>query len=232
MVLITINTRLAWKKQGGKGKPGNEERAMRLEPRHVFICQNCYGQHIRTGQVVDEHIFCSCGYSFYAFGNCGMSIVIPSSETGSVSVGRALKRFVASTGRCVENGETPEAVDYTAVLREAAPERLMDVAIKRLQEEIYGQEILRTKHIQVMCEAMIKGQDIAVRYKQDKDRVVINRMDSRDLTAEWEKAQKKDIPRAGDGRYGPNGWAPWQEQVSMKDEEYFRWLAEQHKRSG
>ena len=177
-----------------------------MEPRHVFVCQNCLRQHERTGMLVSEHISCSCGYTFYAFSKYGLSLVLPSSETQDRMVGNSIRRLLAATGRIQDPEVKREAEDYTAVLREWTPERLMDVALARLQEETYGMNILKTKNVQLLCELLDHGVDVAVRYKQDKDRVVMNKLDSADLMAEWEKRHGKDVPRAGDSGRKPAQW--------------------------
>ena len=125
--------------------------------------------------------------------------------------------------------------DYTAVLREADPERLMSVALSRMQEETYGVDILKTDHVKAICESLKKGVDVAVRYKENQNRVVLNRLDYRDLMQEREKRQpEKQRPRAGDRHYAPGEWAAWQTQAagSMTDVEYYQWLEAQHRRSG
>ena len=157
---------------------------------------------------MDEHIACPCGYSFYAFGNIGMSIVMPSREIQNPSLARAFRKMIVSSGRCLDAEVVPEAVDYTAVLREASPDRLMDVALARLQEETYGNKILETKHVEVLCEELSKGHDVAIRSR--KDRIVMNRLDPKDIMAEWEKGRAK-IPRAGD-HYRPGEPAAWQRE--------------------
>lgn len=177
-----------------------------VEARQVFVCQNCFRQHVRTGTLVSEHISCSCGYTFYAFGKEGLSLVLPSPETQDEMIGYSIRRMIASTGRIHDPELERGSGEYTAVLREWSPEQLMDVALERLQEETYGMNILKTKNILLLCELLDRGIDVAVKYKQDKDRVIMNKLDSTDLMAEYDKRHERTGPGAADSRRKPARW--------------------------
>jgi len=180
-----------------------------------------------VGAAVEEHITCSCGNSFYFIGSRGISVVIPEEETGNAAF--LLKGIIAKTGRECVSAAGP--YDYTAVLREADPERLLGVSLTRLQEETFGVNILKANNVVALCEYLNRGVDVAVRYKQDKDRIVLNRLDSKDLMAEWSRKHEGELSRAGDSHYQPGEWADWQITTS-EDMAYFRQLGAQHEKSG
>ena len=201
-----------------------------MEPKHVFTCQKCMRKHIRHGNVVSESITCSCGYEFFAFEGYGMTIILPTAEMRDERVGRQIQKLIAITGRGYEDAIQQESKQYNAVLYEADPERLLSVALNRVQAEIYGINILQPKNILAMCEYLSRDLDLAVRYKKDKNRIVLNELDPKDLMAEWEKNRAGDVRRAGDSHYEPGEWAEWQETVA-DDMEYFRLLEEKHRKT-
>ena len=202
-----------------------------MEPKHVFTCQKCMRKHVRCGSVVSEIITCSCGNEFFAFESYGMTIMMPTAEMRDERVGRQIQKLIAVTGRGYEDATQQDSKEYTAVLREADPERLLSVALNRIQAEIYGIIILQPKHILAMCEFLSRDLDLAVRYKKDKNRIVLNELDPKDLMAEWEKNRAGDVRRAGDSHYEPGEWAEWQETLA-DDMEYFRSLEEKHRKTG
>lgn len=200
-----------------------------MEPKQVALCQKCFRKHVLMGVAVEEHITCTCGNSFYFVASHGMSLVIPEEEAQMGNVAILVKKLLASTGR----GYDAEAGqdEYTAVLREAAPERLLGVSLARLQEETYGMNIVKANNVVALCEFLNKGMDVAVKYKEDKDRIVITKLGSTDMMAEWDKKHEGVVPRAGDKHYQPGEWADW--QIKTEDQmEYFRKLGAQHKKSG
>lgn len=142
-----------------------------------------------------------------------------------------MQKLIAMTGRGYEDVIQQESKEYNAVLWEADPERLLNVSLNRVQEEIYGINILQSKHILAMCEFLSRGLDLAVRYKKDKNRIVLNELDPKDLMAEWEKNHSGNVRRAGDSHYEPGEWAKWQETAS-DDMEYFRSPEEKHRKTG
>ena len=202
-----------------------------MEPKHEFTCQKCKRTHARYGSVVSEAITCSCGNEFFAFESCGMTIVLPIAEIRDERVGRQMQKLIAITGRGYEEAIQQDSKQYLTVLREADPERLLSVALNRVQGEIFGINILQSKNILAMCEFLSRGKDLAVRYKKDKNRIVLNELDPKDLMAEWEKNHEGDIRRAGDSHYEPGEWAEWQE-ATADDMAYFRALEENHRKTG
>lgn len=129
-----------------------------------FICMSCGRKHTREGSLVDEHIRCDCGYSFYAFYNQWMKVVLPSDDITSVAATRAFQRFVVSTGRCQDVRVEP-VVDYTAFLQKADPMGLMEVGLERYQTEVLGKSLLNCGDVASICESLKKHQDVIVKNK-------------------------------------------------------------------
>ena len=107
---------------------------------------SCGRKHTRNERLVDEHIHCSCGYSFYVFYNQGMLVVMPSDEIIRQTTIKAFQRFVVSTGRCQDVAVEP--VDYTSFLQRADPLGLMEVGLERYQSETIGKS---TKSKRMVC---------------------------------------------------------------------------------
>ena len=128
-----------------------------------FICMACGRKHIRKGRLVDEHIHCECGYSFYAFYNQGMTVTIPSDEITRLAATKAFQRFVVSTGRCQDAGVEP--FDYTRFLQKADPLGLMEVGLERYQAETMGKCLLNCGDITSICDSLRKNRDVVLKNK-------------------------------------------------------------------
>lgn len=128
-----------------------------------FICMSCGRKHTREGSLVDEHIHCSCGFSFYAFYNQGLTVTIPSADISHTSATMAFRRFIVSTGRCQDARLEP--VDYTGFLKRADPLGLMEVGLQRYQAEMLGKELLNCGDVVSICESLKKHQDVLIKNK-------------------------------------------------------------------
>ena len=165
---------------------------MEMQTEHRCTCQNCLKSYVFNAEQVDTTIHCACGFSFYIFIDQGLTVAIPLEEMQYRGVSSALWNLIASYGR-IPNSDLPDgAVDYYAVLREANPEWLTEISLTRLQEETYGKKILSAWHVEALCESLISGTDVAIRYKKDKDRIVMNPLNYQDLLAKWQKKHDDD----------------------------------------
>lgn len=124
---------------------------------------SCGRKHIRNERLVDEHIHCSCGYSFYAFYNQGMMVMLPSDEITRQAATVAFQRFVVSTGRCQDAGVA--AFDYTSFLKRADPLGLMEVGLERYQGERFGKCLMNCGDIASVCESLHKNKDVVLKNK-------------------------------------------------------------------
>ena len=128
-----------------------------------FICMACGRKHIRTDRLVDEHIHCECGYSFYVFYNQGMLVTMPTDEITRQAVTKTFQRFVVSTGRCQDARVEP--FDYTRFLQTADPLGLMEVGLERYQAETMGKCLLNCGDITSICDSLRNNRDVVVKNK-------------------------------------------------------------------
>lgn len=178
-----------------------------------FICMSCGRKHTKEGALVDEHIRCECGYSFYAFYNQGMKMVVPSDDITNVAATRAFQRFVVSTGRCQDVRVEP-MVDYTAFLKKADPMVLMEVGLERYQTEVLGESLLNCSDVASICESLKRHQDVIVKNKGNRIDIAELRQKTKEkpvvlqerfpyLNGEYElKDWQKDIMRQNAERGG------------------------------
>ena len=124
---------------------------------------SCGRKHTRNERLVDEHIHCSCGYSFYAFYNQGMMVMLPSDEITRQAATKAFQRFVVSTGRCQDARVEP--FDYTNFLQRADPLGLIQVGLERYQAERYRKCPLNCGDIASICESLHKSKDAVLKNK-------------------------------------------------------------------
>ncbi len=124
---------------------------------------SCGRKHIRTERLVDEHIHCECGYRFYVFYCCGMMVTVPSNDIASIEAIQAFRRFVISTGRCMDAKVDP--IDYTRFLRKSDPLGLMEVGLERYQAEKYGKCLLNCTDVASACDSLFKNRDVVLKNK-------------------------------------------------------------------
>ena len=128
-----------------------------------FICMSCGRKHTREARLVDEHIHCSCGFDFYVFYNQGLTVILPSEEIMGRAATMAFRRFVTSTGRCLDAGVEP--FDYTGFLKKADPLGLMEVGLERYQTEHFGKCLMNCGDVASVCESLHKNRDVVLKNK-------------------------------------------------------------------
>ena len=98
------DNRLVRKKAAGKGNgqsyASGECQKTGLSETQVVFCPKCKKKHYSAYALMNEFVNCECGYSFYAFADKGLHIMIPAQETRIDQIVRAMRRFVVTTGRC------------------------------------------------------------------------------------------------------------------------------------
>jgi hypothetical protein len=126
---------------------------------------------------MNEFVNCECGYSFYAFADKGLHIMIPAQETRIDQIVRAMRRFVVTTGRCQDID--PKLLEYT----EEDPivnkqERDLDVEFASLLEEyqivVFGDCYITREVIDSIYKAFEHNADVVL--KKQKDGVDISEM--------------------------------------------------------
>ena len=175
-----------------------------------FICMSCGRKHTRNERLVDEHIHCSCGYSFYVFYNQGMSVVMPSDEIIRQATTKAFQRFVVSTGRCQDVAVEP--VDYTSFLQRADPLGLMEVGLERYQAETIGKHLLNCGDVASICESLGKNRDVMIKNKGDYAEVI----EMRRKVKEREKPPFSGEPIAYLNE--ESRLKPWQKEIMERDQ--------------
>ncbi len=152
-----------------------------------FICSACGRKHIRTGQWVDEHIHCECGYDFYAFYHQGVVVTLPFNLIRKEAVAKAFRHLVASVNRS-GNART-EADICTDFLRKADPLGLIAVGMERYQAEVLGKSLLTCGDFTAICESLLNNKDLMLKNKGNYvDIIEFNR-----------KMKKKEEPRFLEG---------------------------------
>lgn len=148
-----------------------------MEPKQIFVCQNCFRQHVRNMTMVDEQIECECGHRFLAFGNEGLTLTLPASELRSFAVVNAIRRMIASTGRCPDapvsmvNTESTQAapVKYERVkLDPSDPVKLMETGLRGYQMETFGIYLLSSEKVISICESLNEDADVEIKKQRDK----------------------------------------------------------------
>ena len=148
-----------------------------MEPKQIFVCQNCFRQHVRNMTVVDEQIECECGHIFLAFGNEGLTLNLPAKELRSIATVNAIQRMIAITGRCPD---APVSMVNT-VSNKAAPvkrERVklnptesmkfMEAGLREYQKETYGGCLLTLDNVISICETLNEDADVEIKKQRDK----------------------------------------------------------------
>lgn len=148
-----------------------------MEPKQIFVCQNCFRQHVRNMTMVDEQIECECGHRFLAFGNEGLTLTLPASELRSFAVVNAIRRMIASTGRCPDapvsmvNTESTQAapVKYERVkLDPLDPVKLMETGLRGYQMETFGIYLLTLDKVISICESLNEDADVEIKKQREK----------------------------------------------------------------
>ncbi|MBO5570185.1 MAG: hypothetical protein J6A79_14795 [Clostridia bacterium] len=152
------------------------EEAMENGWGHTVLCPKCRKVHFSETAPVDEYIDCECGFSFYAFVDHGLRIIMTADEAGYEPVARAMRRFVISTGRCQDIPyELYCPLEGDDLYEMKVQERDLDGELMEILEEYqmsaFGECFLTKDVIDAVCETFQKGNDVELENHQDKVKV-------------------------------------------------------------
>ena len=175
------DNRLVRKKAAGKGNGQCSAHEIYQEPgpsdTQVVFCPKCRKKHYSAYALMNEFVNCDCGYSFNAFADKGIHIMISAQETRIDQIVRAMRRFVVTTARCQDID--PKLLEYTEenpiVNRQ---ERNLDAEFVSLLEEyqivVFGDCYITRKVIDSIYMAFEHNADVVL--KKQKDGVDISEM--------------------------------------------------------
>lgn len=143
----------------------------------VVLCPKCHKEHFSAYALIDEYINCDCGFSFYAFADRGLRIMMTPEEAGFEPIARAMRRFVVATGRCRDID--PRLLEDTEQIPKVEmQERNLDEEVAQLLEEYqlaaFGECYITRELIDSICKAF--GHDADVVLKKQKDGIDISEM--------------------------------------------------------
>lgn len=128
-----------------------------------FVCQQCHRKHTVEEAMIDGIITCECGYRFYCFGNSGMTITMPVEEIRG-KTRDLMRRFVQSTGRCRDAPSPPsETGNIMQILQRMDSRGLLEIALKKIQEEDFGETLLHSNDIVIILELLNENKDAVVK---------------------------------------------------------------------
>ena len=142
-----------------------------------FVCERCGRIRVLDQPIVDEIVFCECGFRFYCFGNKGMKITMPAQELCDQFID-LMKRFVQATGRC-RDAPAPrsEAVNIKKILLQMDSMGLLEIALEKIQAEEFGRILMHCCDVEDILEiinedkdAVVKKQNGYVSIKEQKSR--------------------------------------------------------------
>lgn len=141
-----------------------------MEPKQIFVCQNCFRQHVRNMTVVDEQIECECGHKFLAFGNAGLTMNVPSWELRDKTIVNAIRRMITSTGRCPEVPirQQTDPVDFDRLIQEQDPVMLMETGLEKYQMETFGIYLLTPDKVISICESLNENMDVEIKKQREQ----------------------------------------------------------------
>lgn len=156
----------------------------------LVLCPKCHKAHVTEKAPVDEYIDCECGFSFYAFVDHDLRIIMTPGEASYEPIARAIRRFVVSTGRCKD---IPYELYCDAAVGEhyqmQVQERDLDNELMRVLEDYqvaaFGECFLTKEVIDSVCETFRKGNDVEL--KNQKDRVEVREMKVRNVSKQKER---------------------------------------------
>lgn len=136
----------------------------------VVICPKCHKEHYGAYALMDEYIDCECGFSFYAFVDKGLRIMMTPQEANYEPIARAMRRFVVATGRCQDID--PRLLEYTDEMPSVdVQERDLDEEVTRALEDYqlaaFGECYITKELIDSICKAFDKNYDVALNKKKD-----------------------------------------------------------------
>jgi len=153
-------------------RDGHSRQSRKAGAEHVILCPRCRKEHFSDYAVLDEFFNCECGFSFYAFEDRGLRIMMTPDEAHYEPIARAMRRFVVSTGRCQDIDqkllEPTEQVNTVELQQRDLDEELTEI-LEEYQMAVFGQCYLTKELICSICESFEGGTDVEL--KKLKDRV-------------------------------------------------------------
>lgn len=136
----------------------------------VVICPKCQKKHYSAYALMDAYIDCECGFSFYAFVDKGLRIMMTPQEANYEPIARAMRRFVVATGRCQDID--PRLLEYTDGMPSVdVQERDLDEEVTRALEDYqlaaFGECYITKELIDSICKAFERNYDVALNKKKD-----------------------------------------------------------------
>ena len=136
----------------------------------VVICPKCQKKHYSAYALMDAYIDCECGFSFYAFVDKGLRIMMTPQEANFEPIARAMRRFVVATGRCQDID--PRLLEYTDGMPSVdVQERDLDEEVTRALEDYqlaaFGECYITKELIDSICKAFERNYDVALNKKKD-----------------------------------------------------------------
>lgn len=136
----------------------------------VVICPKCQKKHYSAYALMDAYIDCECGFSFYAFVDKGLRIMMTPQEANYEPIARAMRRFVVATGRCQDID--PRLLEYTDGMPSVdVQERDLDEEVTRALEDYqlaaFGECYITKELIDSICKAFEKNYDVVLNKKKD-----------------------------------------------------------------
>lgn len=162
----------------------------------TVICPRCHRIHLVEKVPVDQIIDCDCGFSFYAFVDHDLRIIMTPGEANYEPIARAMRRFVVATGRCTDIPyelicDTDEEKKYNMAVQEQSTDSELERVLEEYQMSAYGECFLTKEVIDSACELFRKGEDVVV--KQKKDTVEVHEVKVR----KYKKPAARQAARAG-----------------------------------
>ena len=159
---MSDNRNNRWKDAGGTKPP-------------IVICPKCHKEHYGAYPLMDEFINCDCGFSFYAFVDQGLRIMMTPQEARFEPIARAMRRFVVATGRCQDID--PKLLEYTdQIPRVDVQEWDLDDQLAKVLEDYqlaaFGECYITKELVDSICKFFERNMDVIIR--KHKDRVDVS----------------------------------------------------------
>lgn len=136
----------------------------------IVLCPKCHKEHYGAYPLMDEFINCECGFSFYAFVDRGLRIMMTPQEAMFEPIARAMRRFVVATGRCQDID--PKLLEYTDQIPSLdVQERDLDDELARVLEEYqlaaFGECFITRELIDSICKFFGNNMDVVLMKQKD-----------------------------------------------------------------
>ena len=137
----------------------------------AVLCPKCRKPHYSSYGMMDEFIYCECGFRFYAFVDHGLRIMMTPGEASYEPVARAMRRFVVSTGRCTDIPPelyTDSGEPVTMEIHEQNLCEELERTLEQFQMTVFGECYLTRELVISMCEMFQKGHDVELRKQKNR----------------------------------------------------------------